>query len=135
MKKLLIVSLLVLAGCKTETIVREVPASSSTTTIYQPPAPVYNPTTMDYNAYLAFVNSYSTGALLISDYDLITYGDNVCTTLFSGSSVQDVVEYLSSTPMSYSESSLVASVVSGAITYLCPEFLNEMNFYLENGGV
>lgn len=110
--------------------------TSSNTTVA--PAPVYtnppvtSPPVNKYDAYLEHVYNNSGQANTISKASLIEYGDIVCEVLDNGNSIAWVVNYLSQRSTGSSDVDLYASVVYGAITYICPEYKSDLDSYLAN---
>ena len=90
------------------------------------PAPVLN----KYDAYLEHVYNNSGQANTISKQNLIDYGDTICHSLDNGNSIAWIVNYLSNGSNGASDNELYASVVYGAITYLCDEYKGDLNLYL-----
>jgi hypothetical protein len=96
--------------------------------ITSPPAPAVN----KYDAYYSHVMNNSGQANTWSKADVIEYGDLVCQSLDNGSSIARVVSVISNASSSTSDAELGASVVFGAITYLCDEYKLDLNAYLAN---
>ncbi len=108
-------------------------SNSSTITTEAPvftaaPAPAVN----KYDAYLEHVYNNSGQANTISKASLIEYGDTICESLNSGRSIPWIVNYLSQASSGYSDNALFASVIYGAITYICDEYKPALNAYLAN---
>jgi hypothetical protein len=107
---------------------------TSDSTVTTPPAPVQTyapaPVVNKYDAYLNHVYNNSGQANTISKENLITYGDNICHSLDAGKTIGWIVNYLSSSAGGQSDNELFASVVYGAITYLCDEYKGDLNLYL-----
>lgn len=90
------------------------------------PAPVVN----KYDAYLEHVYNNSGQANTISKGTLIEYGDTICNALSQGRTIPWIVNYLSENSTGYSDNALFASVIYGAITYICDEYKPDLNAYL-----
>jgi hypothetical protein len=109
---------------------------SSSSDVKPDPAPVITaspaPAVNKYDAYLEHVYNNSGKANTWSKADVIEYGDLVCQSLDNGSSISRVVSVISSASSSTSDAELGASVVFGAITYLCDEYKLDLNSYLAN---
>ena len=100
------------------------------------PAPVITlpsaPAVNKYDSYYNHVMNNSGQANTWSKADVIEYGDLVCQSLDNGSSIAQVVSVISNASNSTSDAELGASVVFGAITYLCDEYKLNLNAYLAN---
>ena len=92
------------------------------------PAPVVN----KYDAYLEHVYNNSGQANTMTKAKLIEYGDIICEALDRGNSIAWVVNYLSNASSGQSDNELYASIVYGAITYICDEYKGDLNLYLNN---
>jgi hypothetical protein len=92
------------------------------------PAPVVN----KYQAYLDHVYNNSGQANTISKATLIEYGDTICSALDNGQSIPYIVEYLGDRSSGNTDAALYASVIFGAITYICDEYKGDLNLYLSN---
>jgi len=92
------------------------------------PAPVVN----KYDAYLDHVYNNSGQANTISKATLIEYGDTICSALDNGQSIPYIVSYLSDRSSGDTDAALYASVIFGAITYICDEYKGDLNLYLNN---
>ena len=92
------------------------------------PAPVVN----KYQAYLDHVYNNSGQANTINKADLIEYGDTICSALDNGRSIPYIVGYLSNSSSGSTDAALYASVIFGAITYICDEYKGDLNLYLSN---
>ena len=106
-------------------------SDSSTNTAPAPvetyaPAPVVN----KYDAYLDHVYNNSGQANTISKATLIEYGDTICSALDNGRSISYIVDYLSDSSSGDTDAALYASVIFGAITYICDEYKGDLNLYL-----
>ncbi len=137
MKKLLLVaSLIFIAACgsKTYYITETVPASagekSTTTTAVQRttvPKPVYTTqpsygSNYDDDMFVATVYDLFSGAIYLSDDDLINTGRSTCVSLRNGMTGDQLMEVLI-TSSGYDESilELLSAVVASAIVWYCPE--------------
>jgi hypothetical protein len=100
------------------------------------PAPVITlpsaPAVSKYDSYYNHVINNSGKANTWTKADVIEYGDLVCQSLDNGSSINQVVSVISNASSSTSDAELGASVVFGAITYLCDEYKYDLNVYLQN---
>ena len=104
-----------------------------TTTTSTTQAPVYSaPVVNKYDAYLEHVYNNSGQANTLTKAKLIEYGDIICQALDSGRSIAWIVNYLSTNSTGQSDNELYASVVYGAITYICDEYKGDLNLYLNN---
>ena len=92
------------------------------------PAPVVN----KYDAYLEHVYNNSGQANSMTKAKLIEYGDIICSALDNGNSIAWIVNYLGNGSNGQSDVELYASIVYGAITYICDEYKGDLNLYLNN---
>jgi hypothetical protein len=120
---LIALSVFSLSACGTTTVIREVAA---TTTTEMAAAPVVN----KYDQYYEHVLNNSGQANTMGKDKVIEFGDLVCATLDNGNSIGYVVELLSKYAKTQSDNELFASVVWGAVTYLCSEYKGQMDAYL-----
>jgi hypothetical protein len=97
-----------------------------------PYAPMPEPAVNKYDQYYEHVLSNSGQANSMAKSDVIEFGDLVCQSLDKGYSIAAVVDVLSDSSTSNSDVELSASVVFGAITYLCPEYRSNLQTYLGN---
>ena len=109
---------------------------SSTPPATNPPAPVQTyapaPVVNKYEAYLNHVYNNSGQANTIDKADLISYGDTICSSLDNGRTIPYIVSYLSDRSAGETDAALFASVIFGAITYICDEYKGDLNLYLSN---
>lgn len=105
------------------------PATSAVSVVDNAPAPVA-PTVNKYDAYLEHVYNNSGQANSMTKSKLIEYGDIICSALDRGNSIAWVVNYLSNASSGQSDNELYASIVYGAITYICDEYKGDLNLYL-----
>ena len=126
MKKLLALSLVAvsLSACGTQTIIREVAATTTE-------APYVTPATNKYDNYYAHVVNNSGQANTESKADVIEFGDLVCQALDNGNSVQYVVKLLNGYAKSNSDIELYAAIITGAVMYLCSEYNGALQNYLD----
>lgn len=126
MKKLLALSLIAvsLSACGTQTIIREIAPSTTD-------APYVAPVTNKYDDYYAHVLKNSGQANTEPKADVIEFGDLVCQALDAGNSVQKVVKLLNGYAESNSDIELYAAIITGAVMYLCPEYNNDLQNYLD----
>ena len=92
------------------------------------PAPVVN----KYEAYLDHVYNNSGQANSITKAELIEYGDTICSALDNGRTIPYIVSYLSDRSSGDTDAALYASVIFGAITYICDEYKGDLNLYLSS---
>ena len=92
------------------------------------PAPAVN----KYDAYLEHVYNNSGQANSMTRAKLIEYGDIICEALDRGNSIAWIVNYLSNGSSGQSDNELYASIIYGAITYICDEYKGDLNLYLNN---
>ncbi len=109
---------------------------SSAPAATNPPAPVQTyapaPVVNKYEAYLDHVYNNSGQANTITKADLIEYGDTICSALDNGRTIPYIVGYLSNSSSGETDAALYASVIFGAITYICDEYKGDLNLYLSN---
>lgn len=121
----LLIGILIASGGKTsDSGATNAPAPAQT----YAPAPVVN----KYEAYLNHVYNNSGQANTIDKADLISYGDTICSALNKGQSIPYIVGYLSDRSAGETDAALFASVIFGAITYICDEYKGDLNLYLSN---
>ncbi len=120
---ILLIVVIAAPGDKQETLTTT-PAPAQT----YAPAPVVN----KYDAYLEHVYNNSGQANTITKGTLIEYGDTICNALNQGRTIPWIVGYLSENSTGYSDNALFASVIYGAITYICDEYKGDLNLYLNN---
>ena len=104
------------------------PAATNAPVQTYAPAPVVN----KYEAYLNHVYNNSGQANSINKSDLIGYGDTICSALDNGRTIPYIVSYLSDNSSGETDAALYASVIFGAITYICDEYKGDLNLYLSN---
>ncbi len=104
------------------------PAATNAPVQTYAPAPVVN----KYEAYLDHVYNNSGQANTITKASLIEYGDTICSALDNGRTIPYIVDYLSNSSSSETDAALYASVIFGAITYICDEYKGDLNLYLSN---
>ncbi len=92
------------------------------------PAPVVN----KYDSYLEHVYNNSGQANSMTKAKLIEYGDIICEALDNGRSIAWITSYLSTYSEGQSDVELYASIIYGAITYICDEYKGDLNLYLNN---
>jgi hypothetical protein len=119
----LLIAVILAPGDKQSTSVNnDVPAQTFA------PTPV--PSVNKYDAYLDHVYNNSGQANTISKGTLIEYGDTICNALNQGRTIPWIVSYLSENSTGYSDNALFASIIYGAITYICDEYKPDLNAYL-----
>ena len=100
------------------------------------PAPVVTnppytpPVENKYDQYMDHVLNNSGQANTWSKADVIEFGDLVCQALDKGNTIPSVVNLLEGYAKTDSDVEFFASVVYGAITYVCPEYKYALNEYL-----
>lgn len=92
--------------------------------------PITAPPANKYDQYMDHVLNNSGQANTWSKADVIEFGDLVCQALDKGNSIPAVVRLLESYAKTNSDVEFFASVVFGAITYICPEYKYAMDEYL-----
>lgn len=134
MKKYLTVTafLFSLSSCGTTTVIREVTA---TTQQSKEIVVVTVPTqeTMPTNKYTKFHDHVMENSGQAQTWDkskLIELGDLICGALDDGNSVAAVIELLESYSSGTSDTELFASILVGAVSYLCPEYASQFDNYI-----
>ncbi len=130
-KKLLILATasILIAGCGgTKTIIREV-APSTTEAPYE--EPYVAPSTNKYDDYYTHVINNSGKANSMAKSEIIEFGDVVCEALDAGRTVSFIVNFLEDYASTTSDNELFASIIFGAITYICNEHQGKLQSYLE----
>lgn len=106
--------------------------SASTTTaapvVTNPP--ITAPPANKYDQYMNHVLNNSGQANTWSKAKVIEFGDLVCQALDEGTDIRRVVNLLESYGKTESDFEFFASVVFGAVTYICPEYTYAMNEYI-----
>jgi hypothetical protein len=97
-----------------------------------PYVPAPEPASSKYDRYYKHVLDNSGQANTIDKADLISYGDTICSALNNGQSIPYIVSYLSDRSAGETDAALFASVIFGAITYICPEYRSDLQTYLGN---
>lgn len=119
---------LVASGSGSGSSEKSAPATTTPVPVETTPAPVEN----KYDLYYEHVLNNSGQANSMSKSDVIEFGDLVCQTLDEGYSIERVVRVLAEASTSTSDQELSASVMYGAITYLCSEYKSALAAYLGN---
>lgn len=83
-----------------------------------------------YDNYYEHVLNNSGRANTMAKADVIELGDLVCSALDEGNSIRAVVNLMSSYSSGTQDSEYFASVIFGAVTYLCPEYTADMRAFL-----
>ena len=134
MKKYITASaaILFLSACGSTTVIREVTATTEKLTVETyPPEPVQEaPKANKYDLYYQHLLDNSGQAQTSSKATLIELGDLTCGALERGNSVAAVVDVLNDASSGKSDTDLYASVLVGAVSYLCPEYARELKAYL-----
>lgn len=115
---------IVVPGDKTSSPADTTPAPIVT----NPPAPVKS----KYDRYIDHVLNESGQANTWTNANLIEFGDLVCQSLNNGSSIREVVNILSRNVKNDSDIVFFAAVVRGAIENICPEYMNDLRYYLNS---
>lgn len=134
MKKYLITTaaLLSLSACGTTTVIREVTATTQQpkeTVVITVPVQETTPTNK-YTKFYDHVMENSGQAQTWDKSNIIELGDLICGALDDGNSVASVIELLESNSDGSSDTELFASLLVGAISYICPEYVNQMENYI-----
>jgi hypothetical protein len=95
------------------------------------PAP-QAPSTNKYDDYMDHVLNNSGKANSWSKSDIIEFGDLVCQALDEGNSVRAVVNLLNGYASTTSDVEFFASIMTGAVLHICPEYKPAMSAYLNN---
>ncbi len=106
------------------------PATTEAPVLTNPP--VTAPPVNKYDAYVEHVYNNSGQANSMTRAKLIEYGDIICQALDNGNSIAWIVNYLSNSSSGQSDNELYASIIYGAITYVCDEYKPALNSYLAN---
>lgn len=86
--------------------------------------------TNKYDDFMAYARENSGQANAMGSAELIEYGDLVCQSLDNGYSIATVVDTVSRASGTASDLELGAAVISGAISYICPEYTQALETYL-----
>jgi hypothetical protein len=117
-------------------VIFSVPSSDTPETVDAPvPSPIVTEppaSTNKYDDYMDHVLNNSGKANSWSKSDIIEFGDLVCQALDEGNSVRAVVNLLNGYASTTSDVELFASVMTGAVIYICPEYKASMSAYLNN---
>jgi hypothetical protein len=105
-------------------------SSSTKDTVAQQPAP--SPATNKYDDYMDHVLNNSGKANSWSKSDIIEFGDLVCQALDEGNSIRAVVNLLNSYASTTSDVEFFASIMTGAVIHICPEYKPAMSAYLNS---
>jgi len=111
---ILIASLAILAGCGKETI-REVLVTTPPT---ETPAVESN----KYDDYLDFLYSESAQSREWDEARLLELGSVVCDSFESGATLDSVIQVFADNAEGSYDTEFYATVMAGAVSYLCPEF-------------
>lgn len=125
MKKVAVIITLAigLSSCATKTIIKEV-VSSTTTPV------VTTPVTNKYEDYLSFVSSQSSLTQYEPVQDMYRLADTICLSLDSGRTILQISTTLSQTATTNDQLTFYAATMYGAIKYICPEYMSDLNAYL-----
>ena len=85
-----------------------------------------------YDQYMDHVLNNSGQANTWSKADVIEFGDLVCQALDNGNSVRSVASLLNGYAKTTSDVEFFASVMFGSIKFLCPEYVSDLNYYLNS---
>jgi hypothetical protein len=119
---------LIVPGDKDSTPVTTNPPASAETNVTMAPAPVTN----KYDDYMNHVLNNSGQANSWGKAKLIEFGDLVCQALDEGNSVGQVANLLSSYAKTTSDMQMFAAVMYGAIKHICPQYMPDLNYYLNS---
>ena len=111
---ILIASLAILAGCGKETV-REVLVTSPPT---EAPAIEQN----KYDQYLEFAYNEAAQSREWTDAKLLELGAIVCDSFEAGASLDSVIQVFSDNADGSYDTEFYATILAGAVSYLCPEF-------------
>lgn len=117
-------------------VVIAIPGDSSSTKDTVAPAPVITaapaPPVNKYDAYLEHVYNNSGQANTMTKAKLIEYGDIICEALDNGRTIAWITAYLSTYSEGQSDVELYASIIYGAVKNICPEYMSDMQSYLNS---
>ena len=129
-------TLLSLTACGTTTVIREIAPSTTEspkqTVVVTVPVevPVQKPNNK-YDDYLDHVlNNSGQANTSWTESKLIEFGDIVCSSLDSGTSISRVVSIMESNSVTNSDTELLVSILVGSVTYLCPEYAYDLKAYI-----
>ena len=88
------------------------------------------PASTKYDKYYGHVLNNSSQANTMDKADILSYGDTICSALNKCQSIPKIVRFLSDRSTGETDSALYASVIFGAITYICPEYQSDLETYL-----
>ena len=111
---ILIASLTILAGCGKETV-REVLVTTPPT---EAPA-------IELSKYDQYLNSLYNGSAQAREWDeakLLELGSIVCDSFSAGATLDSVIDVFASNADGSYDTEFYATVMAGAVSYLCPEF-------------
>jgi hypothetical protein len=111
---ILIAALAILAGCGKETI-REVLVTS-------PPTEAPEVESNKYDDYLYFLYNKSAQSREWSEARLLELGSVVCDSFESGATLDSVIQVFADNADGSYDTEFYATVMAGAVSYLCPEF-------------
>jgi uncharacterized lipoprotein YajG len=111
---ILIASLAILAGCGKETI-REVLVTA-------PPVEAPAVELSKYDKYLDFLYSESAQSREWSEARLLELGSVVCDSFEAGATLDVVIQVFADNADGSYDTEFYATVMAGAVSYLCPEF-------------
>lgn len=123
---ILILAIVIPSSNSSSSVTTDAPAPVITNPPYTPPAQ------NKYDQYMDHVLNNSGQANTWSKADVIEFGDLVCGALDNGNSVRQVVNLLEGYAKSSSDVEFFASVAFGAITYICPEYKSDLDYYLNS---
>jgi hypothetical protein len=106
------------------------PATTAAPIVTNPP--ITAPPVNKYDAYLDHVYNNSGQANSMSKSELIEYGDIICNALDQGKTIAWITSYLANGSNTQSDLQLYASIVYGAVKHICPEYMSDMQSYLNN---
>lgn len=118
-----IIATMLLASCGTQTIIREVAATTTTTVTV---APIVD----KYDEYYDTVISNSSEARSMTKSYIIQFGTLICGALDNGYSMREVSNAASEGLVTASQIEFGAAGMYYAIHILCPEYINDLSYYL-----
>jgi hypothetical protein len=121
-----ILAIVLLAPSNNSSTTTDTVASSPVVTAA--PAPAIN----KYDAYVEHVYNNSGQANSMTRATIIEYGDIICQSLDSGRTIPWITSYLSEYSNGQSDIELYASIVYGAVKHICPEYMPDMQAYLNS---
>jgi hypothetical protein len=106
--------------------------STDSVTVYTNPPAAPAPIKNKYDDYMNHVLNNSGKANSWSKSDIIEFGDLVCQALDEGNSIRAVVNLLNGYASTTSDLEFFASIMTGAVINICPEYKSAMSAYLNS---